>query len=300
MVKDDGVSGAGGAVALAFPSVRVVESGGTLMVHLSVPEAALGTAAAEVAVDMTELVLSAPWWDRYEELAAAAATASAAVSDTAAASGPAAASDTVAFTAESPSADASASADADGAGWFADLDTRSSDGDPVAGHRSGPGEASALGQPGPAAAGLDFVASSGPVVGDDLGADNADAVPEGLEAEVEDPPGVREEWESGYGLTSAPAVFLERLAPGGRLASVLGGMCVGDADDATIVEAIAGAERLASWAMAVQARAVRELTDRRGPTSLALTSAGAEISARLGITGYAGQAKVHFAAGLDL
>ncbi|WP_448072019.1 DUF222 domain-containing protein [Georgenia yuyongxinii] len=118
--------------------------------------------------------------------------------------------------------------------------------------------------------------------------------------ETDEAPGVREEWESRYGLVSAPAIFLERLAPGGRLASVLGALCVADADDATVVEAIAGAERLASWAMAVQARAVRELTDRRGPSSQALSSVGAEISARLGITGYAGQAKVHFAAALDL
>ncbi|MFH5822599.1 DUF222 domain-containing protein [Georgenia sp. AZ-5] len=105
---------------------------------------------------------------------------------------------------------------------------------------------------------------------------------------------------SRYGISSARAVALEHRAPGWPLARALAGLALADADDATVVEAIAGWERLASWAASQQARAVLELTDRRGPSTAGAASAAAEIAARLGITHHGAEAKLGFASALDL
>ncbi|KAE8764460.1 HNH endonuclease signature motif containing protein [Georgenia thermotolerans] len=104
---------------------------------------------------------------------------------------------------------------------------------------------------------------------------------------------------SRYGLTSPAASFLERQAPSPALARRLAGTALDRADDATIVETIAGWERLASWALSQQARAVMELANRRGSSTAGATSTAAEIAARLGLTQYAGEMKLNFAFGLD-
>ncbi|GAA1631708.1 HNH endonuclease signature motif containing protein [Georgenia ruanii] len=104
---------------------------------------------------------------------------------------------------------------------------------------------------------------------------------------------------SRYGLTSPSATFLERQAPSPALARRLAGTALDRADDATVVEAVAGWERMASWALSQQARAVMELANRRGSSTAGATSTAAEIAARLGLTQYAGEAKLNFAFGLD-
>ena len=56
---------------------------------------------------------------------------------------------------------------------------------------------------------------------------------------------------------------------------------------------------MVSWALSQQARAVMELANRRGSSTAGATSTAAEIAARLGLTQYAGEAKLNFAFGLD-
>ncbi len=120
-----------------------------------------------------------------------------------------------------------------------------------------------------------------------------------LESMVLDPDEV-DARRSPHGLVSVAARFLEDQSGGPVLAHVLDALEPAGVGEQELVEAIAGFERLASWAMSAQARFVAELTDRRGSGSNALTEAGAEIGARLGTTTKAGEAKVHFASGLCL
>ncbi len=120
-----------------------------------------------------------------------------------------------------------------------------------------------------------------------------------LESMVLDPDEV-DARRSPHGLVSVAARFLEDQPGGPVLAHVLAALEPAGVGEQELIEAIAGFERLASWAMSTQARFVAELTDRRGSGSNALTEAGAEIGARLGTTTKAGEAKVHFASGLCL
>jgi hypothetical protein len=110
--------------------------------------------------------------------------------------------------------------------------------------------------------------------------------------EAEDP--------SSHRLRSPAAVLLEKHRPGPELARKLERACVADADDATLVEVIAGWEREAAWVAAQQARALVELGRRRaagGPRSA--RSAVFEVEARLSITRYAAEARMDTAEGLE-
>lgn len=98
---------------------------------------------------------------------------------------------------------------------------------------------------------------------------------------------------------AAGASVLEGLPGGPELAAVLAPLAPGQLGEASLVEAVAGYERVASWAMAMQAAHVRELTDRQGLTSKAADQASAEVAARLGSTNAVGSAKVNLAAALD-
>lgn len=61
-----------------------------------------------------------------------------------------------------------------------------------------------------------------------------------------------------------------------------------EADNGTLVELIAGCERMAHHYAALQARFVQELAERRGDSPRAVECLGDEIGARLGISSYAG------------
>ncbi|MCK6210010.1 HNH endonuclease [Georgenia sp. EYE_87] len=98
---------------------------------------------------------------------------------------------------------------------------------------------------------------------------------------------------------AAGATVLEALPGGAPLAVLLAPLVPGELGAATLVETIAGYERIASWAIARQAEHVRELTDRQGASSKAAEQAAAEIGARLGSTPAVGSAKVNLAAALD-
>ncbi len=137
----------------------------------------------------------------------------------------------------------------------------------------------------------------------DRHADNGSATPTSapelaastLEPQAEDPP-----TPSAFGVTSRTAVRIERLRPGSALAIELESAHVSEVDEATLVEMIAAWERMASWALERQARAVMELADRRGTSSAAGASTAAEVAARLGITPAAGEVKLGFAAAMSL
>ncbi|MPV87084.1 DUF222 domain-containing protein, partial [Georgenia ruanii] len=109
--------------------------------------------------------------------------------------------------------------------------------------------------------------------------------------------------QSRFGLGPGPAADLELTAPGPVLARRLAALSPADLDDATVVEAIAGYERMVGWATAAQARLITELLARRtpapkpGPHPEVL--AAFEIQARLGITRYGAEAKVGYATQLD-
>ncbi|PFG41260.1 uncharacterized protein DUF222 [Georgenia soli] len=103
-------------------------------------------------------------------------------------------------------------------------------------------------------------------------------------------------------LTSPAARALETARPGPALAAKLAGSSVADADDAAVVEMVAGWERVAAWAAAQQARALSELAARRRrPRNGVFTSRGAvvEVEARLGTTLHAAERKVALAAALE-
>ncbi|WP_345038098.1 DUF222 domain-containing protein [Georgenia daeguensis] len=103
----------------------------------------------------------------------------------------------------------------------------------------------------------------------------------------------------GQEVDAAAASTLEAMPGGPGLATVLAALTPAGLGEATVVEVIAGLERVASWAMSLQARYVRELTDRRGRTDRAATAAAAEIGVRLGSTATVGSMKVNLAAALD-
>ena len=108
---------------------------------------------------------------------------------------------------------------------------------------------------------------------------------------------------SRFGLGPGPAAQLELTTPGAALAHRLAQLSPADVDDATLIEAIAGYERMAAWAAANQARLITELIARRTPAPKPGPKpedlAGFEIQARLGITRYGAEAKVGFAVSLD-
>jgi hypothetical protein len=95
------------------------------------------------------------------------------------------------------------------------------------------------------------------------------------------------------------ATAIEALPGGAELAALLAPLVPGGLGEATLVETIAGYERIASWAIARQAQHVLELTDRQGTSSRAAERAAAEIGARLGSTPAVGSAKVNLAAALS-
>ncbi|KAE8763602.1 DUF222 domain-containing protein [Georgenia thermotolerans] len=118
-----------------------------------------------------------------------------------------------------------------------------------------------------------------------------------------DPDGDPDGGQSRFGLNPGPARDLELTAPGPALARRLAALSPAGLDDATVVESIAGYERLIAWATAAQARLTTELLARRtpapkpGPHPEVL--AAFEIQARLGITRYGAEAKVGYAMQLD-
>ncbi|WP_345218795.1 DUF222 domain-containing protein [Georgenia halophila] len=109
-------------------------------------------------------------------------------------------------------------------------------------------------------------------------------------------------------MDQARAAQLESLPGGTRLSAALDEVSPAQASEAVLVEVIAATERLASWATAVQARYIQELTTRRaqqlavlvgGASSSGRDAAEAEIGARLGTTPRAAGTKVALADALD-
>jgi hypothetical protein len=115
-------------------------------------------------------------------------------------------------------------------------------------------------------------------------------------------PALTDAFSRGLGDREVDAVgasVLEGLPGGPELAALLAPLAPGQLGEASLVESVAGYERVASWAIAMQAAHVRELTDRQGLTSKAADQAAAEVAARLGSTNAVGSAKVNLAAALD-
>lgn len=108
---------------------------------------------------------------------------------------------------------------------------------------------------------------------------------------------------SRFALPAGPARDLETTPAGADLARRIAALVPAGADDATLVEAIAGCERLAAWASATQARLVSEVLARRSPAPspgpLPDDLTAFEIQARLSITRYGAEAKVALAQDLD-
>ncbi|WP_193313011.1 DUF222 domain-containing protein [Georgenia subflava] len=103
------------------------------------------------------------------------------------------------------------------------------------------------------------------------------------------------------GFTSPAARLLASTAPGPTLVDRLDRTSLADADDAAVVELVAAWERIASWAVSQQARAITELGARRraANSSAGARSAVFEVEARLGITQYAAESKTSLALGLE-
>ena len=95
------------------------------------------------------------------------------------------------------------------------------------------------------------------------------------------------DWE----LAHADAAALAGLAPGPDLATALLALETVEADDAALLEAVAGWERIAAWVVARQTAAVNELRRRREAQGRE-AYLGDEIAARLGGTRAAGEVKV--------
>ncbi|MGC5167218.1 DUF222 domain-containing protein [Luteimicrobium sp. DT211] len=98
--------------------------------------------------------------------------------------------------------------------------------------------------------------------------------------------------------TDAALEGLEDVVPGPVLARILAGLEVADVTDDALVEVVAAAERLRSWALAVQARAAGELADRAGGSSAAVDGAAAAVGARLCLTRRAADGLLGLATGL--
>ena len=93
------------------------------------------------------------------------------------------------------------------------------------------------------------------------------------------------------------AVELDAMSPGPTLASRLAELVPADLDDAALVEAVAGFERIASWAAAGQGRMISELNRRRLATSRDFVAE--EVAVRLCVTGGVAEGKVALALELD-
>ena len=87
------------------------------------------------------------------------------------------------------------------------------------------------------------------------------------------------------------AAALYGVLPGPSLAAALAGLDVANADPETLIEATAAWERMASWAVAEQARAIGELYRRRSAQRCG-EYVGDEVAACLATTRAAGEAKV--------
>ncbi|UNX53499.1 DUF222 domain-containing protein [Georgenia sp. TF02-10] len=145
---------------------------------------------------------------------------------------------------------------------------------------------------------------SAPAAGQDDADANANADGDGADdADGGDGAGAGGAGSSVRGVFSAAAVALERTVPGPGLARTLAGASLADADDATVVEMIAGWERLAAWVTSQQARAVAELHARRnrGRPGSSIRHRGVvfEVEARLHTTQYAAESKVGLALTLE-
>lgn len=97
----------------------------------------------------------------------------------------------------------------------------------------------------------------------------------------------------------ALAHVLDRQVPGLELVELLAGLEPGDLHDAALVEAIAGWERVTSWAATRQAHLISELTRRRTVTRTE-EFVGDEVAARLATTRAVAEAKVGLSVCLDL
>ncbi|UNX55839.1 13E12 repeat family protein [Georgenia sp. TF02-10] len=135
------------------------------------------------------------------------------------------------------------------------------------------------------------------------GQDDADADADGADDGGGAGAGGARSSSSVRGVFSAAAAALERTVPGPGLAQRLAGASLADADDATVVEMIAGWERLSAWVTSQQARALAELHARRtrGRPGSSIRHRGAifEVEARLHTTQYAAEAKVGLALTLE-
>jgi hypothetical protein len=89
---------------------------------------------------------------------------------------------------------------------------------------------------------------------------------------------------------------LEDVVPGPQLAAVLARIDAADLSDDALVEVVAAWERVRSWAGAVQARALDELTVRSGASTTARRQISAEIGVRLSLTAAAAGRLVDLAA----
>lgn len=101
-------------------------------------------------------------------------------------------------------------------------------------------------------------------------------------------------WDDAHPLAAA----LYQASPGPDLATVLADVDPGACDAEALVEATAAWERLASWAMAGQARAVAALHRKRERAGQS-AYVGDEVAACLGTTRAAGDGKVGLALGLE-
>ncbi|WP_284293938.1 DUF222 domain-containing protein [Luteimicrobium album] len=91
---------------------------------------------------------------------------------------------------------------------------------------------------------------------------------------------------------------LEDVVPGAALALALEGLEPADLSDEALLEVAAAAERLRSWAFALQARTITELTLRAGGSGVTLDGVSASAAARLCLTGRSADLLVGMAAGL--
>ncbi|MBZ2199463.1 HNH endonuclease signature motif containing protein [Occultella gossypii] len=98
---------------------------------------------------------------------------------------------------------------------------------------------------------------------------------------------------------SEEAHALEITPAGAPLATLLDELGTDDLLDEELIEVIAAAERMKSWAAARQAAAINELAQRRAMHHLERNELGVEVSARLAVTNTAAQAMVARAQNLE-
>ena len=97
----------------------------------------------------------------------------------------------------------------------------------------------------------------------------------------------------------ALASALQPVAPGTALVELLHALVPGEVGDAVLVEALAGWERVISWATARQGEMVAELARRRDGARVGEFT-GDEVACALVVTRAVAEAKVGLAVGLDL